>query len=147
MDEAREFDKLQARPVELEFKVSETMVKAWLHCLTDPQMIHCVGVYGEQYDISKRDGQDEEWCRRMGAMASNLQTIVYAVRLGIERNSKQMFTRAGEVMRVAVEEREKMMELYFKSFDFSEEDLGNLLGARIATSSTRSSLPTLSQAN
>ncbi len=38
--EARQFDKLMARPVEISFKVGEETIKAWVHCLTDQQTIH-----------------------------------------------------------------------------------------------------------
>lgn len=143
----REFTKLQAKPVEVEFKLGTETVKAWLHCLSDTQAIHCIGVYGEQYDICKEDGQDEKWCASMGSIASNFQTLVYCLKVGPEKHSKPVFSRVREAMSMNGEERDSILRTYFDSFDLSEEEVGNLLRARIGSSSTKSSLPALSQVN
>ncbi len=146
-NEARDFDKLQAHPVEIEISIGGQIIKAWLHSLPDTQTIHAISVYGEQKDMLILDGQDEDRAKNMALLALEIQTLLHAVKMGAKRDSQQLFKNAREILSLAPDEKQKISETYAKHFDMTQDQLGNSLRARIDTWSMRSSLPAFSRGN
>lgn len=147
MDKERQFQKLLANPVEVEFKLKDEVFKAWMHCITDSQTLHCTAVYAEQYEMIIKDGGEEKYAKSMAGLAANCQTLVYALKKGQERTSEKVFSRVGELLVMPVDERTSLTLKYIETFDMTEEDLGNSLRARMVTSLPKSSSPAISQDN
>lgn len=146
-NDAKQFDKLKADPVESEILVNGNPVKVWIHALSDSQNVHCLSVFREQYDLLTSDGQDEKYASSMAYLAMDIQLIKYSVKRGQLRADKGLFENGREILALPFDARNAILKTYSQSFDFTEAELGESLRARMGISTPSTISPATSQVN
>lgn len=127
--ECSDFMKLYGEEGPITFKVGEVEVTAWLRNLTAREYIHTGQLFAENYEAMKEKGVDENGCKFAGGEALKIQTLLYCIRT--KKDGPALFSGPREVFQLKSIVRDEIYLAYCKRYELTEDEVGNLLRARI----------------
>ncbi len=142
-EQAVGFKKLLGDPGPFDLEVGGKTIKAWMRNLTLRETLNLGAVMLETREAVMDNGSDEKYAVSMGLLAIKWETV----RLCLYRkeNGPAVFDSAAEVSSLPSALVDTIYNEFNRRYTITEEELGNLLRARINGSETKLNSPDTSQ--